>query len=203
MARPHRAFQPGITAHVIQRGNDRTAIFRQYADYHLFLYFLETSAARHAIAVHAYVLMSNHFHLMATPGAPETLPGMMQELGGRYVRYFNRIYNRTGTLWEGRYRALTIQNERRWLMCLRYVEQNPVRAGIVRSPDGYAWSSYKAHAYATAPAWLASHPVYDALGRTPTERGAAYRSLAGIPLTEEELLVTRQSGVGHVSDLPG
>jgi putative transposase len=127
--------------------------------------------------VHAYVLMTNHVHLLATPREAGSLPRVMQSLGRRYVRHVNTLYRRTGTLWEGRYRAAPIDSESYFLACCRYIELNPVRARMVRRPREYRWSSYRSHAHGAADALVAGHDLYDRLGRTPAERQIGYRAL--------------------------
>jgi putative transposase len=119
------------------------------------------------------------------------MPCAMQQLGQRYVNYFNRKYQRTGTLWGGRYRAILIRDERYWLTCLRYVELNPLRAQLVRAPELYPWSSYQTHAFGTRSRWLTDHVVYDQLGATAEERQLAYRTICGVPLTDAELIQQR------------
>ena len=183
MSRHSRVFAPGISAHVIQKGNNGADIFRRHPDYEVFLAILGLVAAHRRVAVHGYVLMTTHVHLIVTPDAPDTLPQMMKDLGSRYVRYFNRLWERTGTLWNGRYRSFPIETERYWLTCLRYIEQNPVRAGMVSTPDEYRWSSSSAHAFGNGPSWLALHRVYEELGTTADRRQIAYRALCGAPLT--------------------
>lgn len=123
--------------------------------------------------------MTTHYHLIVTPTESSALSQMMKELGERYVKYFNRDTKRVGTLWNGRYRSLLIDDECYWLACLRYVEQNPVRAGMVATADEYRWSSYRAHAHGQWDDWLTPHPVYQALGVTAAERQCAYRSICG------------------------
>jgi putative transposase len=132
---------------------------------------------RHDVALHAYVLMSTHFHLLPTPQSARAIPEFMQELDGRYTQYYNRRYSRVGTLWNGRYRSILIQDEAYLLTCLRYIEQNPVRAGMVSSPAEYGWSSHSAHAFGRWPEWLTPHPLYLALGTSAGARQAAYRTL--------------------------
>jgi len=139
--------------------------------------WLAEAAARAGCAIHAYVLMTNHVHLLATPAHADSLPRMMQSLGRRYVRHINAAYRRSGTLWEGRYRAAPIDSEAYFLACCRYIELNPVRAGMVRRPRDYPWSSYRAHAFGAADALAAAHPLYRALGRSQAERQAEYRAL--------------------------
>jgi putative transposase len=146
MARLGRYFLGGQALHLIQRGNNRQPIFFHDDDYGLYRDWLAQAAARYGVAVHAYVLMTNHVHLLATPNAPTGIPGMMQSLGRRYVRHVNTRYRRTGTLWEGRYRAAPIDSDAWFLACSRYIELNPVRAGMVAAPACYPWSSYHASA---------------------------------------------------------
>jgi putative transposase len=191
MARRRRIFIPDMSVHVIQRGNNRMDIFREHRDYRSFLVFLERAAACYEVVIHAFVLMTNHFHLIVTPAAAHRLPQMMKEIGGRYVSYYNRKHDRIGTLWNGRYRGLLIEDERYWLTCLKYVEQNPVRAGMVSVPGKYPWSSYSAHAFGDWPSWLTPHPVYLALGHSAEERQLAYRSLCGAPLEDDQLTAVR------------
>jgi REP-associated tyrosine transposase len=131
--------------------------------------------------------------LMVTPESAEQLARAMQSLGRRYVRFFNDRYERTGTLWEGRYRTALINNERYWLACMRYVEMNPVRGGIVTAPESYRWSSYRTHAFGAANNLLASHPVYDSLGNSPGSRQSAWRRICKQRVTDEQHQVLRQS----------
>jgi putative transposase len=177
--------------HVTQRGNDRMDVFRGSADFTLFLSLLARYARRVDVDVHAFTLMTNHVHVMLTPQDEQALGRLMHRLASRYARYFNDTYTRTGTLWEGRYRACLIDSERYWLTCLRYVEQNPVRAGIVATPDTYRWTSYAMHAHGTGPEWLVPHPAYMALGHTSTARQTAYRALCGARLSDDELVLAR------------
>src|SRR5207248_1109397 len=147
----------------------------------------------HDVAAHGFVLMDNHFHLIATPGESDTLPHLMKDVEGRYTSYYNRRYGRIGTLWNGRFGARIIGDEKYWLTCLRYVEQNPVRAKLVAAAGDYRWSSYVAHAWGQWPAWLVPHPVYLALGRSPAEREMAYRAICGTAMTDEDLALIRCS----------
>ena len=162
----------------MQRGNNRSAIFSTPVDYEVFLDLARTVAGQRQVAVHAYALMTNHYHLLVTPETSDGIPRMMKALNGRYVRYYNRRYQRVGTLWNGRYRGISIGDERYWLTCLRYIEQNPARAGITEDLASYPWSSYRIHATeSTAPTWLMTHPIYAGLGTTDAERQLAYRSI--------------------------
>jgi len=193
MARRERLFTRGMALHVTQRGNNRSVTFRKSSDYEMFLLFLRLAIARYRLQLHAYALMSNHFHLMVTPESPDQLARAMQSLGRRYVRFFNDRYERTGTLWEGRYRTALINNERYWLACMRYVEMNPVRGGLVKSPELYRWSSYRTHAFGAPNVLLAPHAVYDGLGKSPESRQRAWQRLCRQPVTDEQHQVLRES----------
>src|SRR5947209_3648671 len=152
MARQGRYFVAGQVLHVIQRGNNRQAIFFDDQDYGLYHDWLTLAAEEYGCAVHAYVLMTNHVHLLVTPQKKGSLPGMMQSLGRRYVRMVNQHYRRTGTLWEGRYRAAPLDSDEYFFSCYRYVEMNPVRAKMVKHPREYPFSSYRANALGEADA---------------------------------------------------
>lgn len=177
MARLGRYFLPDQPLHVIQRGNNRQPIFFCAEDYRRLHAWLAEAAAAHDCAVHAYVLMTNHLHLLVTPGNRQSLPRTMQALGRRYVRHINATSRRTGTLWEGRYRAAPIDSEAYFLACCRYIELNPVRAGMVAHPGDYLWSSFRAHAFGAADALVGDHALYRGLGRSPGERRETYRAL--------------------------
>ena len=166
-------------------------VFHDAADYMSLLATLHHAVVRHDVAAHAYAVMENHFHVIATPGHQAAIPRMMKEVGLRYATYYNRRYDRIGTLWNGRYRSKIIGDETYWLTCLRYVEQNPVRARIVATPDDYRWSSYAAHAWGHSPEWLAPHPVYLGLGVTAQERQATYRKICSAVLADDELALVR------------
>jgi putative transposase len=177
MARLGRYFLPDQPLHVIQRGNNREPTFFCDDDYIRYREWLGAAAADHGCSIHAYVLMTNHVHLLATPERADSIPRMMQSLGRRYVRHVNFTYRRTGTLWEGRYRAAPIDGEAYFLACCRYIELNPVRAGMVGHPREYSWSSYRANALGALDALVSIHPLYRALARTVAERRSAYRAL--------------------------
>ena len=170
--------------------------FSEDADCEWFLALFKSAMQRYVVSVHSYVLMKNHYHAIVTPDSELGLPCAMKELGVRYVQYFNKKYDRTGTLWGGRYRAITIEDERYWLTCLSYIEQNPVRAGIVEAADQYRWSSYRVHAYGEPQDWLTPHGVYLALGRTPQERQFAYRALCDALLRGDDLALQRFQSSG-------
>jgi len=177
MARLPRLTLPGYPHHVIQRGNNRQAIFANVTDYRVLLDLLEENAKKYDVAVHAYVLMSNHFHLLATPQTTDGLPKMMQAVGRSYVRHFNNTHQRTGTLWEGRYKSTLIQTDRYLLACMAYIDLNPVRAGLVAQPQDYPWSSHLHYLGVRADRLITPHALYWELGNTPFAREAAYAEL--------------------------
>lgn len=177
MARLPRLTVPGYPHHIIQRGNNRQPIFVSTADYEMLLGLLEESARKFGVAIHSYVLMSNHIHLLATPSTEEGVPRMMQALGRSYVRYFNAKHGRTGTLWEGRYRSTLIQAERYLLACMVYIDLNPVRAAMVGDPADYPWSSHLSYIGRRSDRLVTPHPLYWELGNTPFARDAAYAEL--------------------------
>lgn len=186
MARLPRLTIPGYPHHIIQRGNNRQPIFAANADYETLLSMLEEHARKAEVAIHAYVLMSNHLHLLATPQTQEGIPEMMQAVGRRYVRYFNQRQERTGTLWEGRYRSTLIQSERYLLACMAYIDLNPVRAGLVSDPGDYPWSSHAHYVGLRRDRLLTPHPLYWELGNTPFARDAAYAELVRSGISTEQ-----------------
>ena len=177
MARHGRYFLADQPLHVIQRGNNRSAIFFGIEDYEHYRDWLAEAAAEYGCLIHAYVLMTNHVHLLVTPERAESLPRAMQSLGRRYVRAINAAQRRSGTLWEGRYRAAPIDSEAYFLACCRYIELNPVRACMVAHPADYRWSSYRAHAHGAEDALVSDHPLYHALG---ARRSSAPDGLSGL-----------------------
>ena len=187
MARRYRFRIPGLSHHVVQRGNNRLDIFRTPQDCELFLALVDEAARRHQLDVDAYVLMRTHFHLVVTPRTPTALEKAMHAVDFQYARYFNGHYSRTGALYEGRYRTTVIETDVYWYSCLRYVELNPVRAGVVAQPDDYRWSSYAAHAFGAPDRLVTLHPLYTALGRTPYDQQCAWRTMCGRGLTVDEL----------------
>jgi putative transposase len=185
MARQHRFVIPGVAQHVIQRGNNRAAIFSEPADYEMFLCTVAEACAKHQVDLHAYVLMTNHVHFMMTPQSQSALSLTLQGIGRRYVQFFNGRQQRTGGLFEGRYRAWMLDDERYFLTCMRYIELNPVRAGIVTVPDAYRWSSYRAHGLGAANDLLVAHPLYLGLGDTEAARQATWRTQCQVTPSEE------------------
>jgi putative transposase len=192
MARQARLTVPAYPHHVIQRGNNRQAIFRDDLDRERLLLLLQEYSRQSAVAVHAYVLMDNHFHLLLSPETVEGIPKMMQGVGRSYVRYFNTRHQRSGTLWEGRYRSNLIESERYLLACMAYIDLNPVRAGIVDDPAHHPWSSYRHLIGLRVDKLLTPHALFWDLGNTPFAREAAYAELvrAGMS-TEQQLALTR------------
>ena len=190
MARLHRLTVPGYPHHLIQRGNNRQPIVADPADYRILLDLLAENSHKFQVQVHAYVLMTNHFHLLATPATQEGLPLLMQAVGRRYVRHFNRQQGRTGTLWEGRYRSTLIQADRHLLACMVYVDLNPVRAGLVAAAKDYPWSSHVHYAGLHTDNLVTPHPLYWSLGNTPFAREVAYQDMvnAGVSLKEQQAL---------------
>lgn len=186
MARLPRLTLPGQPHHVIQRGNNRQPIFVDDADMHMMWTLLTENASRHKVAVHAYVLMGNHFHLLATPETAQGVPLLMQAVGRRYVRYFNDRHQRTGTLWEGRYRSTLIQTERYLLACMAYIDLNPVRAGLAETPRDYAWSSHRHYIGLRPDKLVTPHPMVWALGNTPFAREARYADMVHAGLNAEQ-----------------
>ena len=177
MPRRARIAVPGIAWHIIQRGNNRSACLYAEEDFRKYLDILRDQAKQHGCAVHAYALMTNHGHLLVTPERTDSASSMMKHLGQRYVQYVNRVYRRTGTLWEGRFRSCLAQHDGYVLACYRYIELNPIRAAMVEHPADYPWSSFRANAQGNADAVVTPHADYVALAREPAARRRAYRQL--------------------------
>ena len=192
MARLPRLTLAGYPHHIILRGNNRQAIFMDMADFQRMLALLQTHAIEQGVQVHAYVLMSNHLHLLLTPLQNDSLPKMMQAVGRTYVLYFNKRHGRSGTLWEGRYRSALIQTERYFLACMAYIDLNPVRAGMVAQAADYPWSSHGHYIGRQNEAWLTPHPMYWEMGNTPFAREAAYAAMiqAGINQEQQQALTS-------------
>ena len=209
MARLPRLTVTGYPHHVILRGNDRQDIFRTPADHQRMLDLLFEHSRAQGVDMHAYVLMSNHLHLLLTPQRDQALPKMMQAVGRSYVQVFNKLHARTGTLWEGRYRSTLIQTDRYLLACMAYIDLNPVRAHRVAQPEDYAWSSYAHYTGRRSDRLITPHALYWGLGNTPFAREAAYAELvhAGISadqqgaLTDATLSGWALGDAGFVADL--
>jgi putative transposase len=187
MARLPRLTVPGYPHHVIQRGNNRQPIVVSDQDRETLLDLLAENALKHQVALHAYVIMDNHFHLLLTPETEDGVPQMMQAVGRRYVRYFNDLHHRSGTLWEGRYKSTLIQSEPYLLACMAYIDLNPVRAGMVAQPQDFAWSSHRHYIGLAQDRRLTPHALYWGLGNTPFAREAAYAEMvrAGLSASQE------------------
>lgn len=193
MARHPRFVIPGQPQHIIQRGNNRSVIFVADEDYQFYLDKLKQACDKYQCDIHAYVLMTNHVHLLMTPHMENGIGKVMQSLGRYYVQYFNYQYQRTGTLWEGRYKATLLDSEQYLLICSRYIELNPVRAGMVKLPEEYLWSSYRANALGEANKLLVPHSVYQGLGRDDAERYNRYRALFKHHINENALSEIREA----------
>jgi putative transposase len=177
---------PGLPCHVIQRGNNRDATFFCAADYRLYLECLGEACARYGAELHAYVLMTNHTHLLMTPRTEAAISRVMQSLGRRYVQYINLSYQRTGTLWESRHKASVVDAEQYLLACYRYIELNPVRASMVEHPGDYPWSSFGHNAYGKAQPFMTEHALYQSLGHSVETRRQAYCALFSASVDKSE-----------------
>ncbi|RAP56166.1 transposase [Oleiagrimonas sp. MCCC 1A03011] len=186
MARHPRLDLPGIPQHIVQRGNNRLPCFLDDTDRRRYLTQLREALLGTDCALHAYVLMDNHVHMLVTPPRKGCIARMMQKLGRQYVGLFNARHGRTGSLWEGRYKSCLVDSEDYVLRCHRYIDLNPIRARMIDDPAAYRWSSCPAHC-GTEDALLTPHPSYLALGRSPTERAHAYRTLLNEVLTEDDI----------------
>jgi putative transposase len=195
MARLPRLTLPGYPHHVIQRGNNRQAIFATTADYQMMLDLLDENARKFSVSIHAYVLMDNHFHLLATPQTADGLPQMMQAVGRRYVRYFNDNQKRSGTLWEGRYKSTLIQTERYLLACMAYIDLNPVRAGMVGQARDYAWSSHAHCIGLRVDKLVTPHPLFWDLGNTPFAREAGYAEMVQAGVSDAQKVALTDSAL--------
>ena len=193
MARRARIVVPGQAMHIVQRGNNRQATFYAEEDYRRYLDILFDYAERTGCLIHAYVLMTNHVHLLLTPQEKVSVAELMQSIGRKYVRYINGAYRRTGTLWEGRYKSAMIDSEHYLLSCSRYIELNPVRAAMVKGPGQYKWSSYHHNALADCDVNLIPHVLYEKLGKTLEERRRAYRGLFKTQLDDQAIKLIRDN----------
>ena len=196
MPRALRLILPGVAVHIIQRGNNRAACFLSDSDYLVYLAHLRQLSEKYDCAVHAYCLMTNHVHLLVTPSAAGACTGLMRDLGQRYVQYFNREHERTGTLWEGRFRSCLAESPRYVVACHRYIELNPVRACIVNEPAAYAWSSYAANIGRRTDPLISAHQEFIALGGNEGDRFSSYRALVEQHLDEQVLREIRDATNG-------
>jgi putative transposase len=191
VARSPRLDLPGVPQHVIQRGNNRQPCFLADEDYTAYRQDLRDAAKHDHCAIHAYVLMTNHVHLLVTGAEPGSASRMMQRLGRRYVACFNARYRRTGTLWEGRFKASLVDTCRYLLTCYRYIELNPVRAAMVADPADYRWSSFHCNAHGQPDPLITPHAAYLSLAATPGARQTAYRSLFAHAISDDEMVDIR------------
>ncbi len=193
MARLPRYVLPGVPQHVVQRGNNREPIFAHPEDYAFYLEKLEQALKKYSCLLHAYVLMTNHVHLLITPKEENGIGKVMQSLGRAYVQYFNYVYSRTGTLWEGRYKATLLNSDQYLLTCMRYIELNPIRANMVKHPSEYSYSSYASNATGKENTLITPHKLYKRLGKTEQERQQHYRSLFRTKINEKTLEEIREA----------
>ena len=177
MPRKPRFILPGVPVHVVQRGHNHEPVFFDTPDYQTYLHWLKEASERYHCDIHAYVLMTNHVHLLVTPQHKNSVSLMMQYVGRHYVPYIHHTYGTSGTIWEGRYKASLIQDEQYLLTCMRYIEQNPVRASMVKSPGAYRWSSYSANGLGKHNDLIHKHALYKALARTTPVRIQVYRDM--------------------------
>jgi len=187
MPRKPRMYLPGIPCHIIQRGNNRDATFYAQPDYQFYLACLDDAVRRYKLAIHAYVLMTNHVHILATPEHKESISLVMQSVGRRYVQYINKEYRRTGTLWEGRHKACLVNADEYLMTCSRYIELNPVAASMAPHPGDYRWSSFRCNASGKNDPLVTRHDLYKHLGSTSEERQESYLHLFDHAVDPEDI----------------
>ena len=193
MPRKPRFYVPDIPVHVIQRGHNRQAIFFEDNDYYSYLSWLKDASIRYECQIHAYVLMTNHVHLLATPKTSDGISRMMQSVGRKYVPYINHTYERSGTLWEGRYKGCLVDHEEYLFTCMRYIELNPVRAGMVSQPEEYRWSSYHSNGLGKQQSLVSPHRLYRSLANNKATRNERYKAMFAGQLGSDEIDMIRQS----------
>ena len=193
MPRVARVQIADLAHHIINRGNNRCDIFRAERDYLFFLLALRHASIRYQVDVHAYALMTNHFHIVATPRTATGLSDSMRAVATRYVGYFNRCHERTGGLFEGRFKSTVIDTDEYWFTCMRYVELNPVRAGLVGDPADYRWSSYRANAVGAHDRLIVPHALYTSLGQSAKYRQQSWRELCREAIPQEQLFEIRMA----------
>jgi len=187
MPRRPRIHLPGVPIHLVQRGQNRDACFFTDEDLLAYREWLGEALMKSGCALHAYVLMTNHVHLLLTPSTVQAVSQLVMSLGRRYVQYINKTYHRTGTLWDSRYKSSLVHADDYLLLCQRYIELNPVRAGMVEDPAQYRWSSYRANGLGQADDLLTPHTLYLGLDKDAQERQAVYRALFRPELEQEAL----------------
>jgi putative transposase len=201
MPRRRRVHIDGLPLHIVQRGHNREPCFFAKADFLAYLGWLDDALHDTDCALHAYVLMTNHVHLLLTPACAALVPKLLIALGRRYVQYVNKTYRRTGTLWDSRYKSSLVDADGYLLACMRYIELNPVRAAMVHDPASYRWSSYRANGRGHRDGLLTPHPLYLQLGSTDADRRVAYRSLfcvqpGGHAIDDVRLALNRDQPLG-------
>ncbi len=193
MPRKPRFYLAGVAVHVVQRGHSREPVFYEESDYQAYLYWLLEALERYECNLHAYVLMTNHIHLLVTPRKDDGISRMMQYVGRYYVPFINSKYGTSGSIWEGRYKSSLVHEDEYLLACMRYIELNPVRAQMVKHPRNYRWSSYRANAEGKSDELLTPHTLFSQLGRTTAARKDAYRELFKTQIDDEVLSDIRAS----------
>ena len=193
MPRKPRFYLPNVPVHIVQRGHSRNPVFFETGDYQAYLGWLHEASDRYECQIHAYVLMTNHIHILVTPKQKTSISLMMQYVGRYYVPYINYNYGTSGTLWEGRYKSSMIHDVEYLLLCMRYIELNPVRANMVKLPSAYRWSSYGKNGLGRESALIQPHSLYEALGSTKAQQNEAYRALFKAHLDENDLKDMRAS----------
>jgi putative transposase len=197
MPRRARIVVGGLPLHIVQRGNNRAACFLGDQDRSFYLFHLERLLPRARCALHAYCLMTNHVHLLLTPAAPESCARLMKDIGQLHTQYVNRQYGRSGTLWEGRFKSCVVQREGYLMSCYRYVELNPVRAGLCSHPSEYRWSSFRINAEGVGGGLVSPHDEFQGLGASDTERRAVYANLFGSVLEDCRIEEIRSATNGN------
>ena len=202
MPRRKRIHIDGLPLHIVQRGHNRGACFFDDQDRFAYLGWLREALEREDCQLHAYVLMTNHVHLLLTPEHAERVAQVVISVGRRYVQYINHAYARTGTLWDGRYKSSLVQADTYLLLCYRYIELNPVRAGMVADPADYRWSSYRSNALGNPDRILTPHPLYSELGNDNSSRCHAYRALFrdaldDVPLADLRMALNQDQPIGN------
>ena len=193
MPRPPRLVVPNYPHHVILRGNNRSAIFNKDEDRRFFIMCLKEAKEKTGSKIYSYCLMTNHVHFVIVPSKEDALGDMMQSLGRKYVQYINRNYNRTGTLWEGRFRSGLISNDNYLLVCSKYIELNPVRSKMIKNPGDYPWSSYRRKAEGEDDPIVDIDPLYKDLGKTDRERQSNYRKWFTRELSPDNMKLIRHA----------
>jgi putative transposase len=193
VARWPRLIAPGLPIHLTQRGHNRDRTFLDEHDFACYRELLIHTSRRHGCEIHAYALMSNHIHLLLTPSEAGSVAGLMRSMGSRFVRYWNTRHRRSGTLWNGRFNSAIVSTDRYFLLCSRYIDMNPVKAGLVRDPWDYEWSSCRALAHGASDDVLTPHAVYGALGTTAAQRQSAYAAFCAQHLPERGISDIREA----------